>query len=129
MATKTTSTAAAAAKAPTAKAADNWMRGLMLILAVQEGFSHSQTSTYVDVLTKKGQAPIVLTWSGASNGHLLAITQGNTHIEGKGSMLQRAQTMLGKPMELHKKWTGMTAGKKHEAILFQHSKVKVLQQA
>lgn len=106
--------------------APNWMRSLMLVLADEQGFTHSQTATYVDVFTKKGHAPVVLTWSAARNGHLLAVASGKTLIEGKTSMLQRAQTMLGKPIDLGRKWGRIADAKKAELVAFGASRLKVI---
>ena len=107
-----------AASKVTSKVSPNFMRGLILILAAEQGFKHSQTSTYVDVFTKAGASPIVATWGHGTNGHLLAFSQGNVLVEGKASMLQRLQTKLGKAIALDKKWSGVTPAKKAEAVEF-----------
>lgn len=115
MAVKSTTTQAPTTQASKA-APSNWMRALMLLAAVELGYKHSQTSTTTDVYTKVGKTPVVLHWGSASNGHLLAITQGKEHIEGKGSMLQKAQTKLGKPLADGKKWPAISPSKKADLV-------------
>lgn len=101
----------------------------MLLAAVELGYKHSQTSTNVDVFTKAGKAPLVLTWSAATNGHLLAIAQGKELIQGKGSMLQKAQTKLGKPLADGKKWPAISPSKKAELVKWASTRIVEVPQA
>lgn len=86
-------------------------RALMLVLAGEQGWTHTQAATDVDVYIKgKGAATEVITlaWGPAA-------LKGYTHTKGKtmvtqcegavASKLQRAQTSLGKPMDLKAKWS------------------------
>lgn len=101
----------------------------MLLAAVELGYKHSQTSTTVDVFTKAGKAPLVLTWSSATNGHLLAIAQGKELIQGKGSMLQKAQTKLGKPLADGKKWPAISPSKKADLVKWASTRIVEVPQA
>ncbi len=77
-------------------------RGLVHFMAVQElGFKHTQPQTTIDQYTK-GDETITLSWG---SGKLVAfqVTKGGQPqgiVQGMGSMLQRAQKELGKPIPL-----------------------------
>jgi hypothetical protein len=80
-------------------------RALMLVCAVEQGWTHSQPATSVDQY-KKGGDTLTLAWGGRSLVGYTWNAEGITH--GQGSMLQRAQAKLGKPMGLDKKWPKLT---------------------
>lgn len=86
-------------------------RALMLVGALELGWTHTQVATLVDIYTKgKGatQEIMVLSW-GPSALKEYTHTKGKTmvtHVQGtQGSKLQRAQTSLGKAMDLGAKWS------------------------
>ena len=84
------------AKVTTAKAPVTTIskyRALVWFLATQElGYAHVQLDTAVDQYTK-GDKVVTLQWG---SGKLLAFHTDGELVEGKGSMLQRAQNALGK---------------------------------
>ena len=88
------------AKVTTAKAPVTTIskyRALVWFLATQElGYAHVQLDTAVDQYTK-GDKVVTLQWG---SGKLLAFHTDGELVEGKGSMLQRAQNALGKTIPL-----------------------------
>lgn len=81
-------------------------RALILVLATEKGYQHSQSSTLVDTYTK-GEVQITCSWG---NSQL----KGFTHMKGQALVtsvqggqvgkLQRLQSSLGKPMAVTSRW-------------------------
>lgn len=105
-------------------------RALMLVLATMElGWKYQQVGTQVDQYTK-GQEVITLSWGNTqlkeyihSKGKALV-----AHVQGtQGAKLQRAQTSLGKPMELTAKWPKLTPKKVEELEALASATFKVVE--
>lgn len=115
----TVSKAAATKAAPKAAAAPTTViskyRGLMHLAAVELGFIHTQPATMVDQYTK-GDTTITLAWSATKLQAYQVTAKGQPQgiVQGKGSMLQRAQSAMGKAIPLSgpgSKWNLSTKGK------------------
>jgi hypothetical protein len=123
-------TTAAAASAPITSISK--YRALMLVGAVELGWTHTQVATNVDQFTKgKGATAEVITlvWGGTQL-KAYSHTKGKTlvtTVEGTvGAKLQRAQTSLGKPMELTAKWPKLSAAKVAELEALAKASFKVI---
>lgn len=107
-----TSTAAAQTSTITITSITKY-RALFLVLAGEQGWSFTQVATNVDQY-KKGSEVVTLNW-GATQLKGLSHTKGKTMVslvEGaKGAKLQRAQSAMGKPMELTAKWGKLSPAK------------------
>jgi hypothetical protein len=98
----TTSTAAVAAPVTSITK----YRALYLVLAAELGWNHTQLATNVDQYSK-GTEKVTLHWGSTQ-------LKGYSHSKGKAMValaegteagkLQRAQSAMGKPMEITKKW-------------------------
>lgn len=121
----------AAAQAPITTTTITKYRALFLILAKELGWTHSQVSTMVDQY-KKGTEVVTLSW-GNTQLKGLAHTKGKTLVnlvEGaQGAKLQRAQTAMGKPMELTAKWPKLSPAKVAELEALAVATFKVIPQA
>ena len=109
-ATKATTVSKAAPKAAAKLAAAplttmTKYRALFLVLAGEQGFKHTQASTWVDVYSK-GNEVITMSWgAGQLKGFTHTSPKGKVIVEGQqAAKLQKAQTAMGKPMANSAKW-------------------------
>jgi hypothetical protein len=105
------------ALSPIKDVAHLWMRGAMLLAALELGWAHQQVSTNVDVFTKgKGATAevITLSWTATQLGGYSHSKGGKPVASHEGKVagkLQRAQTQLGKAMAISETWKVTPKGK------------------